>query len=83
MGLQHERHLLGRHRRHSHDGVAPGDEKTAHTVNDSVPLDDVVKSAAFYAILPALISAELMWDWGQVRSDREKGIYSLWISLDS
>ena len=39
-------------------GFAPGDEKTAHTVNDSVSLDDVVKSAEFYAILPALIPAE-------------------------
>ena len=36
-------------------GFAPGDEKTAHTVNDSVSLDDVVKSTEFYAILPALI----------------------------
>jgi len=36
-------------------GFAPGDEKTAHTVLDSVSLDDVVKSTEFYAILPALI----------------------------
>ncbi|TFG73684.1 MAG: YgeY family selenium metabolism-linked hydrolase [Anaerolineales bacterium] len=36
-------------------GFAPGDEKTAHTVLDSVNLDDVVKSTEFYAILPALI----------------------------
>ncbi len=36
-------------------GFAPGDEKTAHTVMDSVSLDDVVASTAFYAILPALI----------------------------
>ncbi len=36
-------------------GFAPGDETTAHTVMDSVPLADVVKSTEFYAILPALI----------------------------
>ena len=36
-------------------GFAPGDEVTAHTVLDSVPLADVVKSTEFYALLPALI----------------------------
>ncbi len=36
-------------------GFAPGDETTAHTVMDSVPLADVVKSTEFYAILPGLI----------------------------
>jgi putative selenium metabolism hydrolase len=36
-------------------GFAPGDETTAHTVRDSVALDDVVKSTEFYAILAALI----------------------------
>jgi len=36
-------------------GFSPADEKTAHTVLDSVPLDDVVKSAEFYAIVTALI----------------------------
>lgn len=36
-------------------GFAPADEKTAHTVLDSVRLEDVVKSTEFYAILPALI----------------------------
>ncbi len=40
-------------------GFAPGDEKTAHTVSDSVSLDDVVKSTEFYAILPALIPDEI------------------------
>jgi putative selenium metabolism hydrolase len=39
-------------------GFAPGDEVTAHTVMDSVVLDDVVKATEFYAILPALIGAE-------------------------
>jgi putative selenium metabolism hydrolase len=36
-------------------GFGPGDEETAHTVNDSVSLDDVVKATEFYAILPFLI----------------------------
>jgi len=37
-------------------GFAPGDEKTAHTVLDSVRLNDVVKSTEFYALLPSLIA---------------------------
>ena len=37
-------------------GFGPGDEVTAHTVMDSVSLDDVVKATEFYALLPALIS---------------------------
>jgi putative selenium metabolism hydrolase len=36
-------------------GFAAGDEVTAHTVMDSVNLDDMVKATEFYAILPALI----------------------------
>ncbi len=36
-------------------GFAPGDEVTAHTVLDSVPLADVVKSTEFYALPLALI----------------------------
>jgi putative selenium metabolism hydrolase len=40
-------------------GFGPGEEETAHTVNDSVLLDDVVKATEFYAILPALIAAQL------------------------
>ena len=32
-------------------GFAPGDEETAHTVLDSVPIDDVVKSTVFYALM--------------------------------
>lgn len=36
-------------------GFAPGEEETAHTVNDSVILEDVIKATEFYAILPALI----------------------------
>ena len=36
-------------------GFAPGDELTAHTVEDSVPLEDVVKATEFYALLPAFL----------------------------
>ena len=40
-------------------GFGPGEEETAHTVNDSVVLDDVVKATEFYALLPALLTAQL------------------------
>jgi putative selenium metabolism hydrolase len=40
-------------------GFGPGDEETAHTVLDSVSLDDVVQATEFYAILPALLSEKL------------------------
>ena len=36
-------------------GFGPGDEETAHTVNDSVSQEDMVKATEFYAILPSLI----------------------------
>ncbi len=36
-------------------GFGPGDEETAHTVLDSVLLEDMVKATEFYAILPSLI----------------------------
>jgi putative selenium metabolism hydrolase len=36
-------------------GFGPGDEITAHTIYDSVPLADVVRATAFYALLPALL----------------------------
>ncbi len=35
-------------------GFGPGDEIHAHTVIDQVPLDDVVRSTEWYALLPAL-----------------------------
>lgn len=38
-------------------GFGPGDEVTAHTVNDSVPLADVVKATEFYALLPSLLNS--------------------------
>lgn len=37
-------------------GFGPGDEVTAHTVLDSVSLDEVVKATEFYAVLPGLIA---------------------------
>ena len=36
-------------------GFGPGDEVTAHTVRDSVPLGEAVNATEFYAILPSLI----------------------------
>jgi putative selenium metabolism hydrolase len=36
-------------------GFGPGDEVTAHTTEDSVSLDDVVKATEFYALLPAIL----------------------------
>ncbi len=36
-------------------GFGPGDEETAHTVRDCVPLADMVKATEFYAVLPSLI----------------------------
>lgn len=36
-------------------GFGPGDEVTAHTVHDSVPLEEVVQATAFYALLPAAL----------------------------
>jgi putative selenium metabolism hydrolase len=36
-------------------GFGPGDEETAHTVHDSVSLDDMVQATEFYALLPSLI----------------------------
>ena len=36
-------------------GFGPGDELTAHTTEDSVSLDEVVKATEFYALLPAML----------------------------
>lgn len=33
-------------------GFGPGDERTAHTIQDNVPLDDMVQATEFYAYLP-------------------------------
>lgn len=40
-------------------GFGPGEEETAHTVRDSVLLDDVVKATEFYAALPAILGTHL------------------------
>jgi putative selenium metabolism hydrolase len=40
-------------------GFGPGDEETAHTMQDSVSLDEVVKACEFYAILPSIINSTL------------------------
>jgi len=37
-------------------GFGPGDEVTAHTIQEHVVLDDVVKATEFYALLPAILS---------------------------
>ncbi len=39
-------------------GFGPGDERTAHSVLDQVPLEDVVRATEFYALLPALLKDE-------------------------
>jgi len=36
-------------------GFGPGDERHAHTAIEQVPLDDVVRATAFYALLPSQI----------------------------
>jgi len=36
-------------------GLGPGDEKTAHMTIENVPLDDVVRAAEWYALLPQAI----------------------------
>lgn len=40
-------------------GFGPGNEIHAHTVLDQVPLEDVVQSTAFYALLPAMLKSKL------------------------
>jgi putative selenium metabolism hydrolase len=40
-------------------GFGPGDEETAHTINDSVSLEDIVKATEFYALLPGVLSGKL------------------------
>jgi putative selenium metabolism hydrolase len=38
-------------------GYGPGDEALAHTVNEFVEVDDVVRAAAFYALYPTVAAA--------------------------
>ena len=37
-------------------GLGPGDEVTAHTMDENVPLDDVVRAAEWYAWLPKVMA---------------------------
>ncbi len=37
-------------------GLGPGDEVTAHTMNENVPLDEVVRAAEWYAWLPKVLA---------------------------
>lgn len=37
-------------------GFGPGDEEHAHTVLDQVPLDDVVRATAWYALFPSILA---------------------------
>jgi putative selenium metabolism hydrolase len=37
-------------------GYGPGDEKQAHTANESVAIDDIIKAAAFYAYFPWIVT---------------------------
>jgi putative selenium metabolism hydrolase len=39
-------------------GFGPGDEKTAHTYIENVPLEDVVKATEFYALLPKCLKEQ-------------------------
>lgn len=39
-------------------GFGPGDEKYAHTILEQVPLDNVVKSTEFYALLPGMLKEQ-------------------------
>ena len=40
-------------------GFGPGDEKTAHTSHENVPLDEVVAAAEFYALFPGTLSTQV------------------------
>lgn len=40
-------------------GFGPGDEKTAHMIDENVPLADVVRATEFYALLPKVLEERL------------------------
>jgi acetylornithine deacetylase/succinyl-diaminopimelate desuccinylase-like protein len=40
-------------------GFGPGDEKTAHMIDERVPLQEVVDATQFYALLPYLLKNNL------------------------
>ncbi|MBM4424812.1 MAG: YgeY family selenium metabolism-linked hydrolase [Chloroflexi bacterium] len=37
-------------------GFGPGDEVTAHTIDEHVPLDDVVRATEFYGLFPGMLA---------------------------
>jgi putative selenium metabolism hydrolase len=37
-------------------GLGPGDEKTAHMIDENVPIDEVVRAAEWYAWLPGVLA---------------------------
>lgn len=43
-------------------GFGPGDEIYAHSVEERIPLDEVVKATEFYALLPYVLSKEEVHD---------------------
>lgn len=40
-------------------GFGPGDEKTAHMIDENVPLDEVVLATEFYALLPSILRGKV------------------------
>lgn len=40
-------------------GFGPGDEKTAHRIDENVPLDEVVRATEFYALLPKILGERI------------------------
>jgi len=40
-------------------GFGPGNEKFAHTIEEQVPLDEVVAAAEFYALLPGVLGKQV------------------------
>ncbi len=52
-------------------GFGPGDEIFAHSVNEHVPLEDVVEATKFYALLPAMIRRRQRDRVSQTRASTE------------
>ncbi len=49
-------------------GFGPGSELNAHTIEEHVPLDEVVKATEFYALLPAMLRKQ----WSDVTENYPK-----------
>ena len=43
-------------------GFGPGDEKTAHMMDERVPLEEVVAATEFYALLPGMLGKQVTQD---------------------